>query len=91
MNTDKFPFKKVFAHEGESFSANKAATEWLKEKGFSLGTMESDRPRAIVHGHTYVPKWKHLDQDDKDSLDGVAMSDDFRDGDITVHLKFDPG
>lgn len=92
MNTDKFPFKKIFKHDGRDFSANTAATRWLKEKEFSLGAMEMKEPRAIVHTpDIYVPKWRHLDDVDKDALDGVATtSSDFRTGDITIHLSIDP-
>lgn len=90
MNTDKFPFKKVFSHTGTDFSAVGAAEKWLKEKGFSLGTMCSPEPSAIVHGNTYVPKWKHLSHEDQAELDGVAIATNWRTGDVTVHLKFDP-
>lgn len=90
MNTDKFRFKKVFPHTGEDFSANRDASEWLKENGFSLGAMEREEPRAIVVGDTYIPKWKHLNHIDKENLDGVATSDNFRTGDITIHLTKEP-
>lgn len=90
MNTDKFPFKKTFKHTGEDFSACHEAEAWLRENGFSIGTMEGSQPRAILHSHTFIPKWKHLDHDDKEQLDGVAISDNFREKDVMVHLKFDP-
>jgi len=89
MNTDRFHFKKVFAHTGETFSASNAASDWLKEKGFRLGTMCSPDPRGIVRGlDDIVPKWRYLAHD---KLDGMATSDNWREGDVVVHLTEDPG
>jgi hypothetical protein len=89
MNT-KFPFTKVFPHTGEDFSANSAAEKWLKENGFSIGTMCAPEPRAILHGNTYIPKWKNLSSEDREEVDGVAKATNWRTGDVTVYLKFDP-
>lgn len=84
MNTDKFSFKKVFPHTGNSFSASSASELWLREKDLRLGTMCSPDPRGIMKGlEDIVPKWRYLAHD---KLDGMATSDDWRDGDVTVHL-----
>jgi len=100
MNTDKFPFKKIFHPTPADFSANHAAEEWLKAKGFLWGTMCSPEPRGIVKKETvvalagegaYIPKWRRLSAETLESLDGIATADDWRNGDITVHLKSDPG
>jgi hypothetical protein len=88
MNTNQFPFKKVFPHTCESFSAVSAAGKWLKEKGYQLGTMCSPEPSGIMKGlDDIVPKWRYLDHN---KLDGMATADDWRDGDVTVHLKEAP-
>lgn len=88
MNADKFTFKKVFTHTGEAFSATSAAEKWLKEKGFSLGTMCSPDPRGILHeAGVHIPKWRYLAHD---KLDGMATATDWRDGDVTVHLLTEP-
>jgi hypothetical protein len=89
VNTDRFSFKKVFPHTGETFSASSAAEKWLREKGFTLGTMCSPEPRGIMKGQDdIVPKWHYLAHD---KLDGMATSDNWREGDVTVHLNEDPG
>lgn len=101
MNTDKFPFKKVFKNTGDAFSAEKAAGEWLKEKGLTWGTMQAPEPRGILKTETvvklageggYIPKWTHLSSEDRETLDGVATAEPrWRDGDVIIHLKSDPG
>lgn len=84
----KFPFKKVFPHTGSDFSATSAAEAWLKEKGFSLGTMCSPEPRGILHeADAVIPKWRYLDHN---KLDGMATATDWRTGEVTVHLKENP-
>lgn len=92
MNTDKFPFKKTFQTDGEAFTAFAEAKSWLKEKEFSIGTMCLDEPIGLKKGlGIRIEKWKNLTQEHKAMLDGVMTSDDFRDGDIIVHLSKDPG
>lgn len=91
MNTDKFPFKRTFKHAGESFSACNEAEKYLRSHGFSIGSMCMDEPRGLKKGaNVWIHKWRNLSIQDKDSLDGVMTSDDFRDGDITIHLYSNP-
>lgn len=88
MDTSKFPFKKVFPHTGDDFSATSAAEKWLKEKGFSLGTMCSPDPRGILkEPGVLIPKWRYLAHD---KLDGMATATDWRHGEVTVYLMNDP-
>ncbi len=88
MNTNKFPFKKTFTHTGDDFSATSAAEKWLKEKGYSLGTMCAPEPRGILkEAGAYIPKWRYLDQD---QLYGMATATDWRHGDVTVYLLEEP-
>jgi hypothetical protein len=90
MDFNKFPFKKTFPHTGSDFSATHAAESWLKENGFSLGTMCSPEPRAIMKGEVFLPKWHHFSTKDHASFDGVATATNWRTGDVTVYLKAEP-
>lgn len=93
MNTEKFPFQKVFKHEGRSFSATTAAEKWLKDRGFSVGSMCCSDPRAIVrtpNGQEWVQKWHNLSVETKRSMAGMVLTKDSRDGDILVCLTADP-
>jgi hypothetical protein len=90
MSAANFPFRKVFTHTGSDFSATTAAEKWLKEKGFSIGTMCSPMPRLILQGDHFITKWKNLSHDQQYGGDGFASATDWRTGEVTVHLKVDP-
>jgi hypothetical protein len=95
MDINKFPFKKTFngsADKSDPFSAINDAKQWLTEKGYSLGTMCRDEPIGITKGlGRRIEKWYHLNEEHKKMLDGVATSNDFRNGDVVIHLSEDPG
>lgn len=91
MNTDKFPFKRTFKHNGGDFSATNQAEEYLRTYGFSIGSMCMNEPRGIKKGPgVWIHKWRNLSIDDKDMLDGVMTSDNPRSGDVTIHLYLNP-
>jgi hypothetical protein len=67
---------------GNDFDAFYAAEKWLKQNGYSIGSMECDRPIGIVKGDCYIPKWRYVD--DRAALDGVIATGGKRNCDITV-------
>lgn len=90
MNTSKYKFQKVFQNSGADFSASHQAEKWLFERGYGIGTMCATEPRAIQKGATYLPKWKHFNAQERASLDGIAMSKNWREGEVIVYLLSDP-
>jgi hypothetical protein len=77
---------------GEDFDAFYAAEKWLRENGYSIGSMEREKPIGIAKGDCYISKWRNLGED-KARLDGVIASGDKRNSDITVIIfdDADPG
>lgn len=84
------PFRKVFPHvpENGDFSAYHAAEAWLRERGFSYGSMQRGAPTAIYRGDCDVSKWRNLDEDDLSEIAGtiVGVGGRFREGPVTVTL-----
>jgi len=39
------------------FGASRAAEKWLKENGYSVGSMQRGHPRGILKGDWDVAKW----------------------------------
>lgn len=77
----------TFLSDGESFSAINTAEKFLKDAGFSVGSMERNSPIGIVKGLYIIAKWSNLTEDDKKMLNGVITSNDFRDGDVTIFFS----
>lgn len=78
-------FTKHFPATGVAFEAHHDATEFLKEHGYSIGSMQRDAPIGVAKGDAYISKWRNLG-DDVRQLDGVMVSDNFREGGVTVYL-----
>ena len=78
---------KTFPSTGIAFEAHADAVEFLKENGYSVGSMQRDMPIGVAKGEdVYISKWMNLGDDVK-QLDGVLLSDDFREGSVTVLLS----
>lgn len=84
----KMPFEKVFANSGETFSAVAAAKQYLYDLGFDVGSMQREAPIGIAR-NADIAKWYNLGKD-RALLDGAMISDDWREGSVTVYLAFDP-
>jgi len=75
---------KIFNNKG-TFAAIHAAEEYCKSKGYSVGIMDGDSPIALVHRPmNYIAKWHNLSHADRESVDGVIESEDFRKGPVKV-------
>lgn len=79
--------QKTFEVKG-TFKSVYAAQSWIEEKGYSEGSMCGPMPIALQKGLIYdLPeKWKNMDDQDKEAIDGVMISQDFREGAVTVIL-----
>jgi hypothetical protein len=69
-----------------TFQAFYNAENRLKELGYTTGSMCRHEPIGFADADKcdYVAKWYNLSQDDKGQLDGVMVSDDFREGGATL-------
>ena len=76
---------KVFEGK-EDWEATRKAEEWLKEEGYSFGTMQAGAPRAIKKGDYFINKWRNLSSEEKRDIDGT-MEGNERYGPVTVKIK----
>jgi hypothetical protein len=76
--------KKKFENE-RTFEAYNDACKWLKENGYSYGSMCSPAPTAIVKGNYYIAKWRNLTTKERNEVDGT-ITGDFRNGPVTVEV-----
>jgi hypothetical protein len=79
--------KRTFNNTGPTFSALYAAQYWLKQKGYSYGSLQALAPVAIFKGECAISKWRNLSREERNAADGVMTSSDFREGSVTVELK----
>lgn len=83
-------FTKQFPNDGDAFSGVNAALDFLRQKGFSVGSMQRGDPMGIAKGDVYISKWRNLGKD-VELLDGKITfpTSDPRDGDALVELYID--
>ena len=67
----------VFKNNGDDFSGIYAAKKWLKENGYSYGSLQRNDPVGILKGDFNISKWRNLSAEDAASLDGRIT---FQDG-----------
>ena len=79
---------KVFGYDGTPFGALYKAEEWLRENGYSVGSMCIGGPQAIVKGDVCVAKWRNLTADEKATVDGILEAG--RDQWAVVKIKAAP-
>lgn len=69
----------------DDFAAAHAADKWLRDRGFSCGSMQGYEPRAIWFGECYISKWRGLNAADKREMH-AKMTGDQRNGPVTISL-----
>ena len=69
-----------------TFEACRAAEDWCKKQGLSIGSMERGSPRGLMYGDYIIAKWRNLSWEERRALDG-AMVGDMRNGPVCVELK----
>jgi hypothetical protein len=82
--------KSIIIEAKGTFSAFYEAQSLLKEEGYTVGSMCRDEPIGFADGekYDYVSKWYNMNGDEKLLLDGVMISDDFREGGVEIlYLK----
>ncbi len=70
-----------FNEKGTFESLNKARC-WLNENNYSDGSLCGDKPVGLLKGDFFIAKWKNLTTEEIKELDGVMISNDFREGEV---------
>lgn len=66
---------------GGTFYALSAATVYLKDLKYNVGTICSNYPIGFAYGYEYINKWPYLDPHIKEKLDGIIIPQpEFREG-----------
>ena len=77
--------KRIVFDEKGTFDSYNTACRWLEANGYSHGSMARNLPIALLKGKNLsIPKWGYLDKQDIAALDGVLVSDDFREGQAEI-------
>ena len=74
-----------------TFRAYYSGLERLKDLGYEVGSMNRDSPIGFADNDKcgYIAKWYNLSPNDKEQLDGVMISKDFREGAVEL-IFFNP-
>ena len=75
---------------GDTFEAISAAEVYLKDLGYTTGSMARNEPIGFAYESDHIEKWYNLSDNDKKSLDGLILANnDFREGGAII-LFFTP-
>jgi hypothetical protein len=77
--------KYTFEGQGDFDALNKAE-EWLKNQGYSLGSLQGPSPVGIMKGDFCISKWRNLSEKEKNELGGVLTGPSKRSGPVTVEI-----
>jgi hypothetical protein len=79
----------LFNQTGD-FEAYRAAERWAYNNGYSVGSMCSPQPTALIKGKDInVAKWKNLTPSERKAVDGIIESVDhfrLREGPVKITL-----
>lgn len=87
---DKFQGRTILSIEEfkakGTFNAYYEAVAYLSKLNYETGSMARDMPIGFkkVDVCCFIGKWYNLSQKDKAQLDGVIISNDFREGDVQI-------
>lgn len=67
-----------------TFQSFYSARSWAVNKGYEIGSMDGFNPIAIMKGYDYIAKWHNISRKEREMLDGVMISDYFREKPVTI-------
>jgi len=71
--------------DSDNFKNLYLASSWLFNKGYQFGSLALDQPIAVQFGdYKLNQKWYNLTEIEKHNVDGVILSDNFRNGNVRV-------
>ena len=68
---------RIFEEQGD-FAALRAARDWCRAEGFSVGTLQADAPCGLLRGDFAISKWRNMNREERRALHGIIES---------VHLR----
>jgi hypothetical protein len=79
------------AGEKDDFSGYYDAENYLKELGYTRGSMCRSEPIGFADSdkYRYIAKWYNISREEQKDLDGVMVSSSFRGGEVRV-IFFNP-
>jgi len=81
---------RLYFTEPGTFQSMYAAQKYLKHNSFGYGSNCTTGPTAFMKGEYELPqKWYNINEAGKELIDGVMVSDDFREGTVTL-IFFEP-
>lgn len=85
FNGRKVLYRESFPAAG-TFQAFYNAEARLRDLGYTIGSMCRNEPIGFADDdvYGYVAKWYNIDVSDRLKLDGVMISDDFREGSVDI-------
>lgn len=77
--------QKTIKIEG-TFQSFYAAEGKLKQAGYTVGSMSGGQPIGFADGdkYNYISKWYNMTSEEHEELDGVMISDDWREGSVDI-------
>ena len=78
--------KKVNIKVEGTFSSVYEAEKQLRELGYRIGSMCGGEPIgfACEEKYEYIAKWRNIDPSDRNKVDGVMISNDWREGSVDI-------
>jgi hypothetical protein len=78
--------KKVNIKVEGTFASVSEAEDQLRKMGYTIGSMCSDEPIGFAcnEKYDYIAKWRNIDPIDKKKVDGVMISNDWREGSVDI-------
>lgn len=87
-NGRKVAAEMEFQNDGNDFSGYYESVDWCHAHGYNNGSMDAGargNPIAIQKGEYTLPwKWHNFEPSDKKLIDGVIISDNWRNGSVKV-------
>lgn len=75
---------KITFKEKGTFSSLSKAEGWANNNGYSVGSSARTSPKGLMKGDYDIAKWYNLSEEDIAGLDGVMISNDFREGEVNI-------
>jgi len=78
--------KKVNVKVEGTFSSVSKAEEILREQGMVIGSMCGGDPIGFAskEKYNYIAKWQNIDAVDRNKVEGVMVSNDWREGSVDI-------
>jgi argonaute-like protein implicated in RNA metabolism and viral defense len=69
-----------------TFNSVYVAEDKLRKMGYVIGSMCGGEPIGFADAdkYNYISKWRNMDREDQNKVDGVMISSDWREGSVEI-------